>query len=264
MNNKYFSILAVTVTLFLLSCTKTIELDLKQGAQLVVIDGEITNTPPPYLVQLYRSGSFSDLTALPSINDALVIVEDDLGTIDTLKHTGNGKYYTQKIIGTEGRTYTLKVNIHDTLYTAQSTMPYKVNLDSVIIERSQGFGGAENKNITPKYTDPLGMKNYYQFRLYSNDSVKLSNVLFDDQLTDGKENTRPFFSKLYPGAKAKIEMRGYTIEAYTYQFGISQIQQNGRNQSASPTNPTNNIKGGNALGFFSANTYDQKTYLIEQ
>jgi hypothetical protein len=262
-NNFFLTILVLALVPLLFSCKKTIELDLQPGAQLVVIDGEITNAPPPYLIQVYRSGSFSDLSVLPAISDALVIVSDDMGIIDTLKHSGNGKYYTKKIIGKEGHTYYLKININDTLYTAQSTMPFKVSLDSVKIERSQGFGGPENKNITPKYLDPPGLKNYYQFRLYSNDSLKLSNVLFDDQLTDGKENTRPFFSKLYPGAKARIEMRGYDMEAYTYQFGISQIQQNGRNQSASPANPTNNITGGNTLGFFSANTLEEKTYLID-
>lgn len=248
--------LSIIIASGLLSCKKVIELDLKDGAQQVVIEGEITNMPPPYSVKLSRTGSLSNLTGIESIDDAQVFISDLSGLTDTLTRTMNGIYMTNKIVGTPGQTYALTVRLHDTVYMAQSTMPMRVPLDSILIEKSNGFGGSEFKQITPKYTDPIGVANYYQFRLYSTDSLTLSNVLFEDALNDGKENTRPFFAKLPKGKIAKVEMRCYNRDAYTYQFGLSQIEQNGRNQSASPANPTNNIKGFKALGYFSANTYE--------
>lgn len=263
MKKTYYKfIITLSLVSLLFSCKKVIELDLRKGIQQVVIEGEITNAAPPYIINLSRTGSFNDLTISPIIDDALVIIKDNLGIIDTLKYLEKGKYETQKIIGFPGNTYTLIVSLHDTNYTAISTMPEFTSFDSLLIELSAGFGGSEFKRITPKFQDKESVRNFYQFRLYSNDSLSVPNVLFDDALNDGKVNTRPFFAKLVKGATATVEMRCYDLKAYTYQYGLNQIEQNGQNQSASPANPTNNITGGKALGFFSANTYAFKEMLV--
>ncbi len=69
-------------TVFLASCTEEYNLNLHPETKLV-IDAEITNGKPPYYTHLGMSGAIeSDLNQW--VDDALIIISDDEGVVDTL------------------------------------------------------------------------------------------------------------------------------------------------------------------------------------
>ena len=78
---KYLTIFLFSIV-FLASCTEEYNLQLHPETKLV-IDAEITNGKPPYYTKLGLSGSTeSDLNQW--VDDALIIISDDEGVVDTL------------------------------------------------------------------------------------------------------------------------------------------------------------------------------------
>jgi len=110
-------------------------------------------------------------------------------------------------------------------------------------------------NIVPSYQDAAENVNYYRFKAYRGDSLIIKNTIFNDQLSNGNRNSRPFFMELKNDDTLTVEMRSLNYESYRYFFGVNQITPGGQSQSATPTNPISNISGG-VLGFFSANSLD--------
>lgn len=249
--NKF---IAFFIPLFLLSCTKVIELDIQTGSRKYVIQGEITNQAPPYYIEVSTNAPLADKAAAEQIKNALVIISDNTGVVDTLFNLNNGKYQTNKIVGKEGVVYNLKVNINDTIYSATSVMPTIIPMDSLVINKAVGFR-EDFMNIVPSYQDAEGEANYYRFKAYRGDSLVVKNILFTDELSNGKRNSRPFFMELKNDDSLTVEMRALNYDAYRYFFGVNQITPGGQSQSATPTNPISNISGG-VLGFFSANTLE--------
>jgi len=84
MLKKYFS--TILIGIFLLGCEKEIQLALDPNQSLLVIDGSITDELGPYTIKLSKSNNISASSNFLAVTNALVIVKDNLGTIDTLKH----------------------------------------------------------------------------------------------------------------------------------------------------------------------------------
>ena len=98
-----------------------------------MIEASITDQPGPYFVKLTRSINLNELNVYPVVENGIVIISDNTGIKDTLKYSKQGIYKTKLIQGVYGRTYNLEVNVDGKKYTATTTMPSKVNLDSLRI-----------------------------------------------------------------------------------------------------------------------------------
>ncbi|HEX7413182.1 MAG TPA: DUF4249 family protein, partial [Bacteroidia bacterium] len=135
-------LLAMTV-LFLTSCTKVINIDLNSANPNIVVDAEITDQPGPYTVNLTQTVNFSDNNVFPAINGATVVISDNAGNSNTLTETvpGSGNYVTSTLQGTVGRAYSISISYNGKTYTAMSTMPGPVALDSVIADTSTSRRG---------------------------------------------------------------------------------------------------------------------------
>ena len=130
------SILFTALVLFS-ACEKVINIDLKNTAPKVIIEGTITDDPftISYTVLVSKSNSFSSNGKNNPVSGATVIVEDATSNvIDTLEETKPGVYKTQKITGIDGHTYKLRAIVDGVAYTASSTMPQAVPLDSLYIQ----------------------------------------------------------------------------------------------------------------------------------
>lgn len=95
----------------LLSCEESFNPQLEpKYDNLLVVEGEITNTPGPYRIILSYSGSLDTKQILPATS-ALVEIIDDMGNQELLSETIPGTYLThpEGIHGQEGRQY--KINI---------------------------------------------------------------------------------------------------------------------------------------------------------
>src|ERR1700761_4529274 len=146
------------------ACQKTVTLNLNTAPSQIVIQGEVTDQPGPYTVAINQSVGFYASNTFPSVSGAKVKITDGVVT-DSLTETNPGTYQTHTLQGRSGSTYTLTVALGDTTYTASSTMPAPVTLDSITFDNSGRFRKGQ---ITAQanYQDPVGVKNYYQFILY--------------------------------------------------------------------------------------------------
>ena len=87
-------------------CQKVINVDLNEAAPQMVIEGLINDAPGPYTVTISKSGSYFNQPVLEMVSGAQVIINDNNGTIDTLRELISGVYFTRKTRGVPGE------NIH--------------------------------------------------------------------------------------------------------------------------------------------------------
>ena len=264
MLKKYFS--TILIGIFLLGCEKEIQLPLDPNQSLLVIDGSITDEIGPYYIKLSKSTGISEASNFFAVTNALVIVKDNLGIIDTLKHEKAGNYKTSKIKGSYGNTYYLEVQIADIKYTANATMPQKVALDSLRINPFP-FNSEIRYSVIPVYTDPIQLGNCYRFIQKINDTLDQTFHVFNDNLNNGKVNQRPLrggSDSLEVKLKdiVAVEMQCITRPIYIYYYSLYQQSGAGPGGGTTPSNPPSNIIGG-ALGIFSAHTVQRKQIQIK-
>jgi len=264
MLKKYF--ITFLVGIFLIGCEKEIQLALDPNQSLLVIDGSITDEVGPYYINLSKSTSISAPSNYFAVTNALVIVKDNLGQIDTLKHEKEGRYKTNKIKGIYGNTYYLEVQVEDKKYSANSTMPQKVVLDSLRINPFT-LNSEVRYSVIPVYTDPITLGNSYRFIQKINDTLDQTFHVFNDNLNNGKENQRPLrggSDSLEVKLKdiVAVEMQCITRPTFLYYFTLYQQSGAGPGGGTTPANPPSNIIGG-ALGIFSAHTVQRRQIQIK-
>ncbi len=249
----------VTSLLVLSSCEKEIDLNLDDKSGKIVIEGNITNQPGPYYVQITKSVAFTEINQYPPITNAVVIVSDNAGQIDTLQYVADGRYKTTSLISIPGNTYNLQVITGSLSYRAQSTMPQIVALDSLMLD-SISIGSRVNYSLLPAFTDPLSLGNCYLFMVSISGSKDKTLQLFSDNLNNGMVNQRTLMLPMNGNDNVKIgetvhvEMQCLDQSIYTYYTAVNQISgSSGSGASVTPANPPSNISN-DALGYFSAHT----------
>jgi hypothetical protein len=254
----------LSLALLLSSCEKVVDLNLDNGESTLVVEANITNLPAPYTVQLSKTVPFDNSSIYPPVTNALVIISDNTGVVDTLTNQGNGKYITNTLQGVVGRTYSLKINSEGKEYTATSKMPQLVVLDS--LRRTEiVFGGTTNKTVVPVYTDPTSLGNNYNFILFVNGQKFKKYFVVNDNTNNGGVSQRPILDgdlEMKTGDIATIEMQTIAPDVYDYFFTLMQMGSDGPGGGTTPTNPPTNIKGG-AFGIFSAHTVQTKQTIIQ-
>jgi hypothetical protein len=264
---KFKNIFLVICFLSASSCSKVIDVNLNNAPSEIVIAGEVTNMPGPYTVSISRSVNYTADNVFPPVSGATVIISSD-GINDTLEESAPGNYLTHQIHGIQGSSYSLYVSAEGNTYTATSTMPQAVGLDSI------GFTSttrkSSNLNAVVYFQDPPGLSNYYRFFELNNGkplSNGRGNFVFDDRLSDGRYIEQTLFndsSSFKIGDSVTISMRCISKDVYNYWYQFIQVSGNGNGGFSAPTpsNPISNITGG-ALGYFSANTIQTVSVIIK-
>jgi hypothetical protein len=257
MRMKCNSLMAGISVVLLFSCKKIVTLKLNNVPAAIVIQGEVTNTGGPYYVVISQPVDFYTDNNFPPVSGATVVITDNTGQSDNLTEISPGTYSTHILQGIPSVTYTLSVTAQGKTYTATSTMPATVDLDSISFETNRGFGKTQISAVA-NFQDPADRKNYYQFVEYV-DGVRLSKDLFvfDDRLSNGKYiNYTLFNDSTYIQQGDALQVSMYCIDSAVYNYFFQLFQSGGAgsfNTSASPANPTSNISNG-AFGYFSAHT----------
>lgn len=244
------------------ACTKVVHLNLNQASPQLDIEGNVTNQSGPYTVSLTQSVGFYSADAYPTVSGAVVKISDSTtGLTDSLTETAPGMYSTHTLLGTPGHTYTLLVQTGGQTYTASSTMPPPVPLDSITFT-TDNFTGKTNIKPIPNFQDPAGVPNYYQFIVYVNGTQVQKTFVFDDEFSDGRyihESLQTDTTDIHAGSQVLVNMYCIDQPVYNYFNEVEQITDpNQQSQNAAPANPTTNIAGG-SLGYFSAHTVNGKT-----
>lgn len=246
-------------TLSLLSCRKVVETDLNTSEPRLVIEARLPDTlaGSPFetvaYVKLSRSISMSNpLDSIRFLGYAFITIQDlHTGIVDTLRNGTRGYYASPGLKGISGHEYLLTVVAEGKTYTALSKMPYKVYCDSVT-NRKVSLLGNDFHNFTPRFVDKAGMKNYY----------KLDGYAFDDSYGDGQPNYQLFgFVYQYPPG-SRVSIAFYNIDENTYNMYSTMNRSRDITNNNSPSNLPSNIRGG-ALGYFSAQTYQSVSSVLE-
>lgn len=265
-NQKLILLIAGSLlTSSFLSCKKVINVKLKNAEIQLVINGEINNRLGPYKVSISRSVNFSADNFFPSVSEAFVTIRGN-GIVDTLSEEEPGVYFTHKIKGLPGNSYSLYVSVEGKVFTATSIMPEPVHIDSLT------FVMGENKNLyaVVNFQDLPDQENFYQFIEYVDDrrfNNGRGNSVFNDRLSDGRYISTVLYddsTDIKPGVTLTVQMNCIDKPVYNYLRQLLQISGNGGGFSnPSPDNPASNISGG-TLGYFSANTITTKTVKLPE
>ncbi|MFD2163316.1 DUF4249 domain-containing protein [Paradesertivirga mongoliensis] len=245
------------------SCEKVLDVELKDAAPIIVIEGVVTNRADSQIVKINRSVPFGEPNVFPDVTGALVTIkENPSGRVVTIRERRPGYYMARNFTGRSGSTYELTVDVDGKIYTASSRMPNQVSIDSLGVSVSTIFG-EQKKTVQLMYKDPGSEKNYYRFVLRVNEIPSKNIFTYDDSFTNGRSVNRELFDfdlDAETGDKAEIEMQCIDAAVYRYWQGLDQNQSRG-GASTTPANPASNIRGG-ALGYFSAHTRQNEALVI--
>lgn len=263
-NISFGTIAMMLLLLAITSCQKVVDLKLKDASGQMVIEANVTNTNTQ-VVKLSQNVAFTSTNTYPPVSGATVIISDQSGKSYHLIEGPAGIYSSSQIQGISLDTYNLTVQTSSKTYTASSTMPAAIALDSITSKNDEFNNGNNRKEITVSYLDPAGIKNQYLFLMYVNGVQVKGIFVYNDDLTDGKHVTaqlRQDDVDIYPGDIVKVEMQCIDKANYTYWYALRQQQQNGPGGGVTPSNPPSNLTN-NALGYFSAHTTQTKTIVVK-
>jgi hypothetical protein len=247
------------------ACKKVIQVDLNNAAPQIVIEGEVTNGAGPYQVKISKTVNFSAGNSFPPVSGASVQVTDsNNGLVYIFNETTPGLYAANNFTGVTQHTYQLSVLADGKTYTASSTMPAPVHLDSISFIQNLDFNNKPAINAVTNFQDPPGVSNYYQFTEFVN-SVQVPDIfVFEDRLSDGKYIRNALYNdtaRLDVNDTVVVKMYCVDKNIYNYFFTLFQVSGNNSFQSTSPANPISNISNG-ALGYFSAHTISLKQIVV--
>lgn len=258
----------VSLAVSLGSCRKVINVDIEGVEKKYVIEAVVTDQQDSSRVLLSTTKNISENNDYPGISGAAVTVTDDAGVVTIFIEDSAGYYSAPSFKGTVGRTYTLKVNINGTIFTAISTMPQKISMDTLYITDELLFGEAR-KIANTTYQDPPGKGQCYRYVQYINGIKTKTIFVNNDDYLDGKYVEAKLWylsdededdQKILTGDTIRLDMHCIDKAVYQYWFSLNQSA-TGNSQSASPANAVTNITGG-ALGYFSAHTVESKTLVV--
>ncbi|GAB3412728.1 DUF4249 domain-containing protein [Niabella aquatica] len=256
-------LLVIGVSLIAVSCERVIHVGIQDAPSQYVVEGILTDDSV-CRVRVSMTGNFYDSLNLSGVNNAHVTITEEGKTPVVLMPASERGIYRAKFTGRPGRTYHLRVE-HPAgtsnsgevkVFTATSTMPRKVRLDSLYITQRLFLG--QTRNIaTIRFKDPAELGNAYRFIQYVDGRAETTIFIAKDDLFNGRMVTDELliFNNEYTLKKCdqvRVEMQCIDQPNYLFWYSLSQGSL-GSSQSASPGNPVSNIKGG-ALGHFSAHT----------
>jgi hypothetical protein len=270
----------ICAVVFFWSCDEPVRLDVTQGESRVAIEGQVTNRAGQQYVKVSRSNGFYDSGKSPRITDANVQIKDDAGNQFPFVHNprnyaDSAGYYLPQVAftGDVGRTYFLTVTVGDQIYEAQDEMVRVTTIDSLAYrideeEREDPEDEGKFYEVLIYAKEPQDTEDYYLFKFYRNDSLKLdfdTDIYFSDDETLG-ENIDGVGSPIYfaPGDKARCEIFSLSRSAFVFYSDLQSLLNNdGGLFSQPPANTRTNLSNG-ALGFFQASAMHVREIEIKE
>ena len=204
MKIKNIQIILLIIAFSISACVEDYDLGFNNDDYSVVINGLITNEDGPYYIRLTKSSpdfTFSEskyffIDGAEPIKNALIIISDNTGTVDTLipsprtvtsyqyqydsrgniidstayeelyPHSSDfGYYQTTKLQGTVGNTYYLYISYEEDEFEAECYMPHLPEIDSMKVEEIIVKESDGTKGWVPVvyFSEPQNEKNYYLF-----------------------------------------------------------------------------------------------------
>ncbi len=258
MNKAIYKFCSGLIILFSFSsCEKVIDVDLNSVSPKIVVEGSISDQAAPYRIKISKTVNFNEPNVFPPVTGALVSINDDLGNYETLAETSAGMYTASTLQGVPGRTYTLSITDNGKNYSARSTMPQPVKIDTVF-SRNLSFPEGYGITVFVGFKDPPTSENYYRFIQIVNGAPKNTFYVISDQYQNG---TEMYFQmdddreqkELVSGDSVTVLLQSIDKNIYDYFYPMYFASDN--------ANPPSNL-GTEALGYFSSCTVSSKSFVI--
>ncbi|RZK72526.1 MAG: DUF4249 domain-containing protein [Pedobacter sp.] len=248
---------AILIIVAFCGCEKVIDLELKNSEPLIVIYADLTDQLENQVVRISKTYSFTDPNKFNAVSGANVMITTSAGNKITYTETAPGIYQSPRFRGRTGSTYVLDVTSEGKQYTASSTMPGKVFLDSLNF-KELGFFGKTSTHIVANFQDPLGVQNQYRYILKVKNKI-VEDLVSEDRFNDGNKVANTIYHELddlVSGDPLELELQCVDRNVYRYFFSLKQ-NSGGGGPPVAPANPPSNISNG-ALGVFSAHTSSKR------
>lgn len=239
------------------ACETTVDLDLADAENRVVIEGYVIHDSLPY-VRVSRTADYLNNNPTPSVSNAIITIEDETGRKDTLEYSGNnGLYIGDSFLGIKFRTYTLRANVDGITYTASSYMDDLPEPDSISYTYNPGNTFQDEGYYPTLFAQSPAEGTAFLFKFYRNDSLLNSPTeiwAFDGKFTDGDiDGIATPYAYQFLDTAAVIY---YSLDRNGFNFWTDlslQLNNDGGFFSTPPANARNNWDNG-ALGIFQAST----------
>ncbi len=194
------------LALALLSCEKNIDFNLKQSADILVVDANIENGQPPTVVLTHSLNYFSNINpsiiANSFVHDAVVTISNGTLTHQLKEYTipvaPGVNFYSYSIDtsnlstafnGRLNTNYALKIVSVGKEYNAITSIPVLAKKPDSLWWKKAPFQETDSNRIIlmVKATDPPGLGNYVRYFTQKNRGLFFpgENSVFDDQVIDG-------------------------------------------------------------------------------
>jgi len=278
----------------LAGCERDIAIVPANATPKLVVDAEIENNRPPFILLSRSLNFFSsiDSTELANsfVHNATVTIREG-NTVYAMKEfevrgtNGNRVFYysndplqTQPLIGQQGKQYNLTITVDGKTYTSETTIPLLTKtVDSLWWKKAPNNEDSSKVVLMGRVADPPGLGNYIRYFTSVNRGPFLpgGNSVFDDNIIDGKTyeiqidkgvnrneeidfEEYGFFKR---GDTATVKLCNITKSTYdfwrTWEFNFQSVG----NPFSSPGKVIGNISNG-ALGAFCGYAAQYRSLII--
>lgn len=266
--------LMLSISILLLSCEKTIEVDLDTAAPKLVIDASIDwvkNTAGnQQKVILSTTTGYYD-AQFPTVSGATIFITNATNTIfNFMESTKAGEYICSNFAPVIGETYTLTVRINGNTYTAVEILISVPPIENTINQTTTGGMTGDEMEIQFSYQDDGAKDNYYMAGIKSTHVAFPEYSLESDEMFQGKMMFQYYSHKdLKSGANLNISLYGVSKRFFDYFRKI--LIASGADTGPFPTTPakvrgniTNQTDANNyALGYFRLSEVDTRNYTLK-
>lgn len=282
------------IIIVLTACERDIAIVPTASAPKLVVDAEIENHRPPFILLSRSLNFFSSIDSAELANsfvhNATVSIQEG-NTIYPMKefelrgangnrifYYSNDPLYPQQLFGQQGRKYKLSITVDGKLYSSETEIPLLTKtMDSLWWKKAPNNEDTTKVVLMGRVTDPPGLGNYIRYFTSVNNQPFLpgGNSVFDDNIIDGKTyeiqidkgvnrneeiefEEYGFFKR---GDTATVKLCNITKPTYdfwrTWEFNFQSIG----NPFSSPGKVIGNISNG-ALGAFCGYAAQYRSLII--
>ena len=161
--------LVYILLLFILGCTKSIDFQLPDVEQIIVVEATVESGLPPRVVLTNSQGYFdpidSNILKEIFVHDAVITLNDGSNDYVLQEIEFNGIYLYTSLefgaMGQLGKTYSININVNDKNIQASTKIPQSLMLDSIWFEKYDAYDSLGF--IGTKFTDPDTLGNCYRW-----------------------------------------------------------------------------------------------------
>ncbi|MGS2760866.1 DUF4249 domain-containing protein [Sinomicrobium sp. M5D2P9] len=209
-----------TLTVALVSCEDTVQVDLPEATPRLVIEASINlpkeSLPKAQQIKLTTSAPYYN-NKVPAATGASVEITDGKGTVYVFAEDGNsGVYKNSEFVPEIDQSYTLDIVYDNEHYRATETMRSVAEIEDIIQSRGGGFSG-DDYDIKVYFTDPADEDNYYLFEFIPNIDLIPNLQVYEDEFIQGNRIFAYYTDEdLKQGNEITIRMYGVTERFYNF------------------------------------------------